>query len=235
MITENARNTFLHGRKLRGCIFDLDGTLLDTIPDIAAAMNQALEQAGFAGHTSEQYKDFVGGGIRATLLNALGERQKELDENLMQNMFQAAVQLYSSRPYQQTCPYEGVEQLLSLLEKHKVPKAVLSNKQHDLTVEIVRHCLGDWTFADVAGLQDEKMKKPDPGEALRLAQMMQIPPEAIAFVGDSQSDMKTAEAAGMAAVGVSWGFRPPEVLLQAGAEIILDTPEELLEILEFPQ
>jgi phosphoglycolate phosphatase len=212
---------------LRAVFFDLDGTLADTIGDIAASMNQALARAGRPGHDLERYRRMIGEGVTVLARRALGPGR----EALVPDLVDAFRDIYRQRLLVETRPYPGVVELLSALREREVPLAVLSNKPHAATVAIVEGLFGADAFHAIAGEQEGTPKKPDPTAALALARLLAVPPARCFLVGDSPVDVETARNAGMASVGVSWGFRPVEELREAGAGSILERPAELLALL----
>jgi phosphoglycolate phosphatase len=212
---------------LRAVFFDLDGTLADTVGDIACSMNLALARAGRPGYDVERYRRMIGEGVVVLARRALGHGR----EALVPDLVEAFRHIYRERLLVETRPYPGVVELLAALREHQVPLAVLSNKPHAATVAVVEGLFGGETFHAIAGEQEGTPKKPDPTTALALSRLLGVPPARCFLVGDSPVDVETAKNAGMAAVGVSWGFRPAEELREAGAGAILDRPGELLALL----
>ena len=205
-------------------LFDLDGTLLDTLADIALAMNTALAEAGFPSHPVDAYRRMVGSGMRELVRRAAPEAGVRADA-----VVRRASALYGERPVVHTRPYRGIEDLLARLADCSVPVAILSNKPDDLTQTVVRTLLGSYRFALVRGLVDGAAPKPDPGSALEAAAALGVEPHNVVYLGDSDVDMHTATRAGMRAVGAGWGFRGAAELREAGAELVIDHPLELLE------
>jgi phosphoglycolate phosphatase len=212
---------------IRGVIFDLDGTLLDSLHDIGGAMNDALLARGFPTHPMPAYLRMVGDGVEMLARRAL-PRDAGVDVAAFVDAYRAR---YAERMEHQTRPYDGVPELLDALEKRGVPLAVLSNKREDFTVELVKRQLPRWRFVAVRGERPNTPRKPDPTAALALAAALSLKPSECAFVGDTPIDVKTAIAAGMLPVGVLWGFRTKEELLDAGAKHALERPSELLALL----
>ncbi len=213
----------------QGIIFDLDGTLLDTLEDLAASMNTVLERMGWPVHPVDAYRCFVGNGVAMLVQRALPEDQRR--ESIIEQCVQAMRREYARRWAEQTRPYAGVTELLEKLAAGDAPLNILSNKPHDATQEMVRHFFPKTPFRIVAGAVADKPRKPDPTVALEMAEKLGIAPEATLFVGDSNTDMQTAKAAGMTALGAAWGFRGREELLTSGADSVLDAPLELLRCL----
>ena len=208
-------------------IFDLDGTLADSLADIGGAMNETLADHGHPVHPLDAYRQFVGEGVEMLARRAL--------PTPLQSDVTAFVAAYRAR-YQQriakeTRPYAGVPEALDALVKAGLKLAVLSNKRHDFTVQLVQTLFSRWPFLDVRGEQHNVPRKPDPQAALDIARGLGVAPSRCAFVGDTAIDMKTARAAGMHAVGVTWGFRPALELTEAGAARVLLHPSELVQAL----
>ncbi len=211
---------------IRGVIFDLDGTLLDSIGDIGGAMNDALAARGWPTHPLSAYLRFVGEGVEMLARRAAPPGTDDIGK--LVDEYRA---LYAARMERETKPYPGIADMLDALQVRGLDLAVLSNKRDDFTVELVRRQLSKWRFSDVRGERREVPRKPDPTAALQLAAVMKLKPEEIAFVGDTPIDVKTALAAGMLPVAVLWGFRTREELHAAGARHILERPDELLALL----
>jgi phosphoglycolate phosphatase len=212
-------------RRPRGVIFDLDGTLADSLDDIAAAMNRTLAARGFPQHPVSAYRTFVGEGVRKLVERALPPGADGLGEPFL-TAYQAD---YAEHLLDATRLFPGIPEVLDALSSVGVPVAVLSNKSDAPTRRLVDALCGRWTFRAVVGERPGVPRKPDPTSSLALADALGAPPEAVAFVGDTGVDMLTARAASMRPVGVLWGFRPEDVLA-SGAEAAA-TGEELARIL----
>ena len=213
-----------------GVIFDLDGTLLDTLEDLADSMNCALAKVGCPGHPVEAYKTMVGDGVKTLAMRALPPHAR--DEQTVATVAAMRAE-YALRWKNKTRPYPGIPELLDALTARGVRMAVLSNKPHDATVDCVRVLLPKWTFSVVQGQVDSMPKKPDPAGALAIARTWGVAPEEILYLGDTDTDMQTATAAGMVAVGVLWGFRDDTELRTNGARHILKTPADFLSLSDF--
>lgn len=212
--------------RFQAVLFDLDGTLLDSIDDLADAMNDALGQFGFPGHPTDAYRYFVGEGVEELAARALPEGRR--DPATLIQCVQRMRAIYRSRWNVKTHPYPGIPELLDGLAERGLTLTVLSNKPDEFTRAMVDHYFGAWPFARVAGQKDGIPRKPDPAGALEIAKHLQIAPERFLYLGDTDTDMKTARAAGMFAGGVLWGFRGAEELLANGAEILIESPVDLL-------
>ncbi|MFO7962842.1 MAG: HAD family hydrolase [Desulfobacterales bacterium] len=213
----------------KAVIFDLDGTLLDTLAEIGDAMNTALKNRGLPTHPIERYRHFIGEGPRVLVERALPENRRS--EPLMTDCLNDYIEIYSRNFGKSTRVYEGIPELLDALTRHRLMLAVLSNKRHTLTIRSVDRFLSDWHFHMVLGLRDSVARKPDPAGALEIAGALGVPSERIAYLGDSGTDIQTARAAGMFPVGVLWGTRSQEELETAGAGAVIDKPKKALDIL----
>ena len=210
----------------KAVLFDLDGTLLDTLEDIALAMNAVLINAGFPAHPVKAYRGFVGEGIANLVRRALPERCG--DERTVQKHVSAMIEEYGRRWAEHTRPYPEIPELLHALTARKVKMAVLSNKMDKFTREMVQTLLGAWQFEEVLGAQPSIPQKPDPAGALLISRQCGVLPEEFLYLGDSNTDMQTAVNAGMYPVGALWGFQTADQLLAAGAQKLIAKPLELL-------
>jgi len=215
--------------RYRAVLFDLDGTLLDTIADLADSMNTVLDRFGFPVHGVAAYKYFVGDGVRDLALRALPEGRR--DEDMVAKCITAYRQEYGTRWDKKTRPYEGIPELLTALTVRGVKMAVLSNKPDHFTKLTVARLLPDWRFEVVAGEHPPVPKKPDPAAALEIARLLAVPPHEVLYLGDTNTDMKTANAAGMFAVGALWGFRDAGELVAYGAKALVEKPTDVLTLL----
>lgn len=211
-------------------LFDLDGTLLDTLADIANSTNAALMRLGLPTHPVDAYRYFVGDGSECLIRRVLPKGHD--DDKTIQICHKAVLDEYARRWSENTRPYPGILELLSELEKHGTPKAVLSNKQDDFTQRTVSTLLPGCSFCIVRGALPTVPVKPDPTAAIQIAKEMSIPPARFLYLGDTNTDMQTAHAAGMYGAGVLWGFRTAEELTANGAKILLKTPQDVLNLLD---
>jgi len=214
----------------RAIIFDLDGTLLDTLKDLAYSVNAVLKEKGFNEHSVDAYRYFVGDGIEALVRRAFPE-DKITDPDIPV-LVKAVKDEYQKRWAEHTHPYPGIEAMLDHLEDSGIPKAVFSNKPHVFTTLTVESLLSRWSFAAVQGIEDGVPKKPDPGGALKLAEQMGIKPEHIVYLGDTATDMKTAVAGNFFPVGALWGFRSAEELLEGGAGMLVNKPQDIITLFD---
>ena len=211
----------------KAVIFDLDGTLLHTLPDIAAAMNRSLRANGLPEHPEEAYKYMVGEGVINLARRAVGQNTDKLNDVL--NAYRAD---YAQNCLVNTAPYRGVNEMLEALRERNIAVCVFSNKDQADVETVLSHCFPGFPFAAVRGRREDVPVKPDPAGALLLAQETGLTPRDFLYVGDSGTDMRCGAAAGMDTVGVLWGFRPREELDAAGAQYLITEPMELLPLLE---
>lgn len=205
-------------------LFDLDGTLLDTLNDLCSAGNHALAQVRRPGYALDDYRTLVGQGVRNLMIDALGpDHQHLLDPAI--GHFHA---YYADHRFDTTAPYAGVEAMLAGLDQAGVKLGVLSNKPHDATVDVIGRYFGSLPWAAVRGHKPGTAPKPVPTSAREVVAEMGIEPARCVYVGDTKVDMLTGKAAGMFTVGVSWGFRSVEELNANGADAIIDEPGALL-------
>ncbi len=215
--------------KFKSVLFDLDGTLLDTIEDLADSMNSVLERSGFPTHGIDRYKYFVGDGMLNLVRKALPEDKP--DDETVNRCFNEMRQEYDRRWANKTRLYDGIAELLDGLTAKNIKLAVLSNKPHDFTKIVVEKYLSAWSFNAVFGERPGIPKKPDPSGAFEVAGLLGLKPCQFLYLGDTNVDMKTAVSAGMHAVGASWGFRTIDELTESGAKDIVNHPAELLKLL----
>lgn len=207
-------------------IFDLDGTLLDTVADLANATNQALERCGYPTHPIQAYYKFVGNGINKLFARALpAECRTEENVQRIRSLF---IPYYNEHNADCSCPYSGIIDLLHALQEGGVQLAVASNKYHEATLKLVRHFFPNVTFAAIYGQREEVPIKPAPDIVFDILRDTGVPKEDTLYVGDSGVDMQTALNAGVESVGVAWGFRSEEELQENGAVHIVHQAEEIL-------
>ena len=208
-------------------IFDLDGTLLDTIADLAAAANYALQQLGYPTHPVDTIRTYVGNGINKLLERSLPETERN-EENVMR-MRSHFVPYYDKHNADLSRPYPGIVALLEELQHRGVMIAVASNKYQAATAELVKHYVPTIDFIEVLGQREGIAVKPDPTIVFDILKKAKVQPEEVLYVGDSGVDMQTAINSGVDAVGVAWGFRPKAELESFCPKGIIDKAEELLE------
>jgi len=215
--------------KFEAILFDLDGTLIDTIDDIGNAVNRVLLNRGYPTHTISTYRRFIGDGSRMLLTRSLPK--KALDEQLLDICLKEFVEDYSHNFNVKTKCYNGIPDLLDELKRIGLKLAVLSNKPDAITKSCAKSLLSNWKFDMVCGQRDSVPRKPDPRGALEVAKKLSIPPTHFLYLGDTGVDMKTAVSAKMFPVGALWGFRTLKELEENGARAVIDAPIKLLDLL----
>lgn len=210
-------------------LFDLDGTLLDTLGDIASSANTVLAHLGFPQHELEAYRYFVGDGIEALAARILPDSEREA--TTVSRLVADIDREYGQHWADTTRPYEGIPELLQALTLRGTKMAVLSNKPNDHTKTMVSKLLPHWSFDIVLGARPCVPRKPDPSAALEIADKLSIPPSEFLYLGDTDTDMMTAKAAGMCPIGALWGFRTAGELSASGAKALIQNPMDLLRIL----
>ncbi len=216
----------LEPKKIEAVIFDLDGTLLNSLEDIAESMNEALAHFGLPPHSLDDYKYMVGNGLRPLVERALPPAKR--NPSLLDQVEQQLRLIYQQRWDQKTRLYPEIPELLDKLTARQLSLNILSNKPHEYTVVVAEKFLRRWSFDVILGQKKELPKKPAPDGAWLVAKTLNIKCEQIVFLGDTEIDIETAHRAGMRPVGVEWGFRTSEELRQAGAAVVLRHPLELL-------
>jgi len=214
----------------RAILFDLDGTLLDTLADIAETANRVLAAADCPTYPVDAYRDYIGDGLVRLFECVLPEDQR--NEATITECVARFRQTYADHWNVHTRPYDGVADLLDAATARGLALTILSNKPHAFTRRCFDAHLSAWHFEAVVGQRDGVPPKPDPTGALEIAEQLEVPPERFVYLGDTATDMQTARTAGMHPVGVSWGFRPVEELRAAGAAAIIDRPVDLLGVVD---
>lgn len=215
---------------VQALLFDLDGTLADTIEDLAAVVNAALARRNLPTHEISAYKHMVGNGFTQLVRAALPPRLRT--EAMVEELRAEANASYEADPVARTKPYKGIPELLSALAERKLSRAVLSNKPDPLARRVVELLFPGAGFALVRGELPDFPRKPDPASALDIARLLGAEPGDILYLGDSDVDMETAKKAGMVGVGAVWGFRGEDELRAAGARHLVRNPLELLDLLD---
>lgn len=207
-------------------IFDLDGTLINSIGDITDSANAVLTKNGFPILSEQRYREVVGWGLE-NMIRAIVPPDKHSTENINRYCLEYR-EYYRNKWHNRTAPYEGIPELLLQLSKKGVKLAVLSNKRDDFTNICVNHFFPDTDFVDIRGERPGTPAKPHPQAAIEIAQRAGIDPLRCVFIGDSEIDIETALRSSMLGVGVLWGFRDRVCLESAGARVIITKPSELL-------
>jgi len=215
--------------KVEGIIFDLDGTLVHTIEDIAGAANVLFERHGLPQHGIEYYLNWIGNGAVKFIERAHGKPVGREQLSAYVNEFK---EIYEKNLHDKSRVYDGVPELLDKLVSLGIQISVLSNKPDNLTKKVVSYYLSEWPLVPVFGQREEVPRKPDPDGAIEIAEMMEIDPERILFVGDSDNDILTAQAAGMIPVGASWGYGRLVNEPVEGDYPMIHKPSELLNLID---
>lgn len=216
----------------KGIIFDLDGTLLNTIEDLTDSVNEVMKRYGFPIHETKDCKKMVGNGFRSLLRRAL-PIEKQQEESLIDEALNQFSKAYQERYLHKTSPYQGIPELVDELAKRGIALAVNSNKREDYTSALIQKFFARISFAAVYGEREKDgiPKKPDPTAALKITELMGFQPNEILYIGDSKTDMETGRNAGMDTVGVTWGFRDREELEKNDASYIADHPEDIISLI----
>ncbi len=212
--------------KCKGLIFDLDGTLLDTLDDLATAANNTLKYYSFPEHPVDAYRYFVGEGLK-TLMQRIIPESKTEDKQLQEYMGKFA-EIYSQNWNVHSAPYTGILEMIQTLANAELQLAILSNKPQQFTKLCVETFFPAGSFMSVVGQRDGVPKKPDPTSAIEIAKKMNLLEDEIIYVGDTATDMQTGNRAGMRTIGVEWGFRDKTELQQHNAWKIAATPSEVI-------
>jgi phosphoglycolate phosphatase len=214
----------------KAVLFDLDGTLLDTLEDIGNAVNRVLEGKGFPTHELDAYRNFVGNGSAMLISRALPIERRT--DDVIHTCLTAYLDDYGRNWNVKTKPYEGIPEMLDALNDRGLKMAILSNKLHAFTKQCATELLSSWDFDAVIGQRDGMPPKPDPASALEVAKRLGLSPADFLYMGDSGVDMKTAVASGMFPVGVLWGFRTMKELRDYGGLALINRPSEILSLLD---
>lgn len=209
----------------KAAIFDMDGTLINTLEDLADSVNEMLEHYNLPPRTIEEVRIFVGNGARILMQRATESK----DENFINNALKFYDGCYSRHLLNKTKPYAGIVELLTALQNKNIPVAICTNKQHFAAVALAEKIFPEINFVEVIG----DAQKPNPARALEIMGEIGVAPEEVAYFGDTSVDMKTAVNAGFLPVGVTWGFRPESELRESGAKIIIHTADEIFNLINF--
>lgn len=215
---------------IKTCIFDLDGTLTETLESLTFSVNETLKEMGLAPITSEQCKAFVGNGARVLMEKALQESGMT-DRDRLDEAMEIYGRIFDANCTYHVVPYEGITELLQGLRDRGIKLAVLSNKPDKQAVHVTEEVFGKDIFQWIQGQKEGVPRKPDPQAAIQIANALESTKDEAAYIGDSEVDIATGKAAEMRTIGVSWGFRDKEVLANAGATMIVDHPAEILNMI----
>lgn len=216
----------------KAAIFDLDGTLIDSLADLADSANEMLAGFGFPRHDLDKYRYFVGNGSRKLIERCL-PAEKAADSAFVDEALAKYKLCYDKNLTHKTVCYEGIMDMLTALQAKHIPLGICTNKHQSAADIIVDKLFPKDMFVSVIGDCKDMPRKPDPKKVLLIAAKMGVKPAEVAYFGDTSVDMDTANNAGMLPIGVTWGFRPQEELVAHGAKILLDTPMELFSKVEF--
>ncbi len=222
--------TAMADKSFKAVLFDLDGTLLDTLEDLGDSMNAVLASRGYPTHPLAEYRYFVGDGVEMLVRRAVPESAGG-NQPIIRACMAEMRDEYSKRWQNKSKPYPGIPELLDWLTGRDVLLTILSNKPDAFVHEIARHFFGKWRFAAAQGALPDVPRKPDPSAALAISRIVGAPPASFLYLGDTNTDMQTANAAGMFPVGALWGFRPEAELREAGARFLAAAPQDLLRLL----
>lgn len=219
-------STFAAMKQYDTYIFDLDGTLLDTLDDLSAATNYALAQYGMPQHTKEAVRRFVGNGVRMLMVRAVPDGEHN---PLFESVLQAFREYYLQHAIDSTQPYDGIMEMLHELKRRGCRLAVVSNKFCTATEELCRHFFPD-TIAVAIGENEAAgiRKKPAPDTVVEALRQLGATPEGAVYVGDSEVDVETARNSGLPCISVLWGFRDSDFLSSHGATVFAESPHHLL-------
>ena len=211
-------------REYKTYVFDLDGTLLNTINDLAASVNFALKEYGMPQHTVDEVRNFVGNGVKKLMERAVPDG---LDNPLFEDAYATFKKHYLEHGLDTTKPYPGIVDLLRELKKRGKNIAVVSNKFYDATGELVRHFFGEYVKVAI-GERENIRKKPAPDTVLEAFRLLGVDKEDAVYIGDSDVDVNTAKNVGIPCISVLWGFRDKKFLIENGATTFVETPQEIL-------
>lgn len=212
-------------------IFDLDGTLLNTIKDLGDAVNYALDRNGFHTHSVASYPYFVGNGVRRLIERSLPEDARK-SSTTVNTMLKDFKQFYNEHNTDRTEPYDGIPELLQQLQDNGVQLAVASNKYQQATLKIINTFFPNIDWVAIVGQQEDIPIKPDPSIIFMILAQAHISKQDTIYIGDSGIDMETARRACIDSVGVTWGFRPVKELKEYHANVIINRPQDILPIIE---
>ena len=218
-------------KNIEAIIFDLDGTLLNSLEDIAESANEVVKRFGAAPHSVEAYRYFVGDGLAMLMKRVMPDNSSSA---VLVESIECFQSIYSERWYKKTKPYDGIMEMLELFQRSGIKMAILSNKPDTFTQKCVNLFFPKIKFSAVVGKKEDSPPKPDPYSTLKIIDALTVHPERSLFVGDSSIDIKTGIGAGMITVGVDWGFRTKIELEEAGAYHIISSPQELIHYVSKP-
>lgn len=211
-------------------IFDLDGTLVNSLDDLTTAVNHVMKINSFPTITTKQCKEMIGYGLKDLITRSLPKESQ--NSEMIDRALSSMIEFYNLNCTVYTKPYDGIRDLLKLLQDRGEILTVFSNKADHLTKMIIKSIFPEIQFKYILGATDKLPKKPAPDGAIFIADQLEVDPREIYYIGDSETDMKTAKSANMKAVGVTWGFRDRETIIASGSDYIVESPMEILDIIE---
>ena len=214
---------------IKAVIFDLDGTLLNSLIDIMDSVNIVLKEHNLPTHSLDDYKMFIGNGIEVLAKKSLQDKYSNInfDDFLMR-----VKEIYSERQILKTKPYDGITKMLKSLNDLSIKIAILSNKPNEFTKHVVNHFFNDINFEIILGSRKDVPRKPNPQAVFEILENLNIEKDNAIFVGDTSTDMQTGKNAGLKTIGVSWGFRSVNELKDNGADFIVNNPNEIIKIID---
>lgn len=212
--------------KLKAALFDLDGTLLNTLEDLYLTMTSVLKSGGYPLISHNTVKHFIGNGAREFMRLSLPENARD-EENIDKYLLKYHTE-YDKFGYMTTKPYDGINEILKILNDNNIPVGIISNKPHKATVNVIKNYFPDIWFKAVMGQTEKFPPKPDPASALYIINKLGFSPSETALIGDGDTDVKTAEKGGFYQAAVLWGYRTKEELAAVGATNFINNPKEIL-------
>ena len=216
---------------IKAAVFDLDGTVLDTVSSIAYFCNEAMKKFGIEPESVENYKYHAGNGAKLLVHRALSAKNADTEENF-NRVFPFYMESYDKNPAYKTEHFKGLPEVLKKMKEKGIALGIVSNKPESTVREVLPEFFPDGFFKYVYGSLGKMPLKPDPTAVLHIMENENAKPDEVLYVGDSGVDMKTGKNAGVFTIGVSWGFRPREELVENGADVVIDKPEELLNFIK---
>jgi phosphoglycolate phosphatase len=215
---------------IKGIIFDLDGTLINSAEDIADSLNLTLKQYGFEQHSTDDVKDWIGEGAVELIRKAIpAHKLVHLD---IQKFLWEYREHYRENCAVKSYLYDGIPSLLDSLVDRKIQINILSNKPHELTLLVCEHFFSAWKFEHIFGMREHIPRKPDPSAVIEIVGKLGLQKSELLYIGDSGTDIETAKNAKIKVIAVSWGFRPRSELENQHADYLVDKPSELLDIID---
>ena len=215
---------------IKAVIFDLDGTLFNSIQDIAVSNNLMLEKNNLPTHTVGSYLNWIGNGALKLVVESLPKNIQKSDSEVLNKYLSEYSEFYAQNIAIKSSLYDGIDRVLNFLTENSIPMAINTNKPHNLTMQVVEHYLSKWNFNSIIGQQSGVEKKPNPQSALQIAQELDINPKDILFVGDSEVDLNTGKNAGMLTMGVTWGY--DNISNNTDFNIVVDKTSEIIDFIK---